>query len=328
MKKIDLHIHTISTKSDSDFSFSLDRLKKYVETLRIDCIAITNHNLFDSKQYNIISDALEITVFPGIEINLEEGHILLIANNDEIEDFESRCNHLNNEISDPNDHISILTLKEIFGDLKKYLIIPHYDKEPIIRQEIINELKDIISSGEVSSPKKFVYCIKNKNSLVPVLFSDFRSSDDISEFPPRQTFIDTEKISFRSICTCLLDKSKVHLSDKDGHKFFQVFENGQILSTGLNVILGERSSGKTYTLKRINNLFGNIKYIRQFELLETDEEKDIDKFNRLLSVKQSSVSERYLADFKVIVDDVINISRKNIEGDTEKYIDSLSVVSD
>ncbi len=95
MKKIDLHIHTVASKSDSDFSFSLDRLKKYVETLRIDFIAITNHNLFDSKQYIIISDALKITVFPGIEIDLEEGHILLIADNNEIEDFESRCNHLN-----------------------------------------------------------------------------------------------------------------------------------------------------------------------------------------------------------------------------------------
>lgn len=327
MKKIDLHIHTVVSKIDSDFNFSLDKLKKYVEVLSIDCIAITNHNLFDSKQFDIISDALEITVLPGIEINLEKGHILLIADNNEIEDFENRCNQLNKEIFDPDNHISIQKLKEIFGDLRKYLIIPHYDKYPIIRPEIINELKDFISAGEVTSPKKFIYCIKNINSLVPVLFSDLRCSDDISEFPPRQTFIDTDDNSFRGIRACLLDKNKVHLSEKAGHKFFQVFEDGQIISTGLNVILGERSTGKTFTLNRISNLFSNVKYIKQFELLETDEEKDIDKFNRLLSAKQSGVSETYFADFKVIVDDIVNIDRKNNEKKTEKYIDSLLKVA-
>jgi hypothetical protein len=327
MKKIDLHIHTVVSKIDSDFNFSLDQLKKYVETFKIDCIAITNHNLFDSKQYDTISDTLEITVFPGIEINLEKGHILLITDNNEIEDFTIRCNQLNKEIIDPDDYISIQKMKEIFGDLKKYLIIPHYDKDPIIRPEIINELKDFISAGEVTSPKKFTYCIKNINSLVPVLFSDLRCSDDISEFPPRQTFIDTDDNSFKSIRACLLDKNKVHLSEKAGHRFFQVFEDGQTISTGLNIILGERSTGKTFTLKRISNLFRNVKYIKQFELLETDEERDIDKFNRLLSAKQSSASETYLADFKVLLDDIVNINRINNDKEIEKYIDSLLKVA-
>ena len=327
MKKIDLHIHTVASINDSDFNFSLDILKKYVETLKIDFIAITNHNLFDLEQFNIISKALKIAVFPGIEIDLEKGHLLLIADNNEIEDFENRCNQIKRETVDSYNDLSIKKLKEIFVDLRKYLIIPHYDKDPIIKPEIITELKDFISAGEVSSPKKFIYCINNPNSLVPVLFSDLRCSEDISEFPPRQTFIETDDNSFRSLRTCLLDKNKVHLSEKPGRKFFQVFEDGQIISTGLNVILGERSTGKTYTLKRISNLFSNIKYIKQFELLETDEEKDIDKFNRLLSAKQSSVSETYLSDFKFVVDDIINIDKKHNEKEIENYIDSLLKVA-
>ncbi len=43
-----------------------------------------------------------------------------------------------------------------------------------------------------------------------------------------------------------------------------------MLSTGLNVIIGGRSSGKSYTLNRLNEQYENVKYIRQFQLLEVD----------------------------------------------------------
>ena len=51
MKKLDLHVHTQSTMSDIEFVFSMESLRKYVTTFRIDGIAITNHNLFDKNQY-------------------------------------------------------------------------------------------------------------------------------------------------------------------------------------------------------------------------------------------------------------------------------------
>lgn len=51
MKKIDLHTHTISTFSDSPFDFELSKIKDYADKLKIDALAITNHNVFDMKQY-------------------------------------------------------------------------------------------------------------------------------------------------------------------------------------------------------------------------------------------------------------------------------------
>lgn len=86
MKKNDLHTHTIPTISDSEFIFSLPKMKEYVNNLEIDCIAITNQNLFDLEQFNLIKQELEITVLPGIEINLERGHLLLISEDTELED--------------------------------------------------------------------------------------------------------------------------------------------------------------------------------------------------------------------------------------------------
>lgn len=327
MKKIDLHTHTKPSISDSDFTFSLPKMKEYVETLSIDCIAITNHNLFDLQQFNLINQELEITVLPGIEINLEKGHLLLISENTELEDFESKCNKVSAKINNIEDFISVNELKEIFNDLSRYLLIPHYDKKPIIRPEVIEELNEFITSGEVTSPKKFKYCINDNNSLVPVLFSDLRFKEGMTEFSPRQTFIDIDDTSLRAIKTCLLDKEKVFLVRDEGHSFFQVFENGQKLSTGLNVILGERSSGKSYTLKRIYNDYENVKYIKQFELLETDEEKDKKRFNDLLSTKQSSVSEIYLNEFKSVLDDVLKIDRIENEKEIENYLSSLLKVA-
>lgn len=79
MKKIDLHIHTVQSISDRNFTFDLASLKEYVEKLEIDCIAITNHNLFDKVQFEKICQEIKIKVFPGIEIDLEGGHLLLIS---------------------------------------------------------------------------------------------------------------------------------------------------------------------------------------------------------------------------------------------------------
>ena len=52
MKKIDLHIHTVSNPlSDSSFEFDINVLKKYMNDMGINGIAITNHNVFDKEQF-------------------------------------------------------------------------------------------------------------------------------------------------------------------------------------------------------------------------------------------------------------------------------------
>lgn len=69
LKKIDLHIHTVPTFSDVDFTFSLRKLKEYVLSANLDAIAITNHDIFELDQFSEIVQELGCVVFPGIEIN-------------------------------------------------------------------------------------------------------------------------------------------------------------------------------------------------------------------------------------------------------------------
>ncbi len=323
MKKIDLHLHTISTESDSDFEFNLEKLETYIKKRDIDGIAITNHNRFDLEQYRLISQTISIIIFPGIEIDLEDGHILLIADIYELNDFNEKCKSLTNKITETGEPISVSELEKIFVDLSKYILIPHYKKKPNLNDETIDQLGSYITAGEVASPKKFKYCQKDSNSLVPVYFSDFRSCNSITEYPIRQTYIDVGNLCFDSVKASLGDKNKVFLSEEEGHSFFDALDNGVKLSTGLNVIIGERSSGKTYTLDQINRSFENVKYIQQFSLLERNENADEKKFNDMISRDYSLFSQDYLSEFKNVVDSMASVNIEQNERLADKYIFSL-----
>ena len=321
MKKIDLHTHTISTVSDYDFDFDLSKVKEYVEKLKIDALAITNHNVFDLKQYNEIKNSLTISVFPGIEIDLEGGHLLLITDTDEFEvsNFDEKCKRVSALIKTKDDSITIAQFNSIFPDLSKYVLIPHHDKSPEIKQATLTALNPHITSGEVSSVSKFKRMFKEQNGLTPVLFSDMRFKADLKDFPTRHTFIDLKDISLAGIKSCLADKSKISLTKESGNDFFQATDDGLELSTGLNVVLGERSSGKSVTLDKIASSSGNAKYIKQFSLLQNDEET----FNRTNDSRLSIIHNNYLNELKSVIEDVVKIDIKQNHLNIENYLDSL-----
>lgn len=322
MIKIDFHIHTIPTTSDSTFTFSMDQLKEYISVRKIDCIAITNHNKFDLNQFNDISATLDIDIFPGIEIDLEGSQLLLISDINYLADFDSKCLEIE-KICTSKNSITVPQLQSIFKDLSKYILIPHYDKKPQIRKETLDRLLPHVTAGEVASPKKFMYCIKDNERLVPVYFSDCRASTNLTKFPIRQTYIDCGETSFIAIKHALRDKNKVSLSREDGNSLFQVFDNGQQLSTGLNVIIGERSSGKSFTLKSICKEVEGVKHIEQFSLVERNEGDDEEKFNKLLSEQHSLLSRDFLGELQVVVNDVIEIDIDEDSRSIKNYVDSL-----
>lgn len=323
MKKIDLHVHTKSTASDRPFVFDLSRLQEYVRVRGIDCIAITNHNEFDRDQFEEIRNSLDIAVFPGMEIDLEGGQLLLIGDGSDLGDFDSRCAELSRRAPNKRDSISVDDLRGFFGDLSKYILIPHYDKSPEIRDETLSALGAYVTAGEVASPKKFMYCIRSNDKLVPVYFSDCRMEKTDVDLPIRQTFIACEEATFAAVRSCLRDKNKVALSASDGNRVFQVFDDGQLLSTGLNVILGERSTGKTHTLNRIRDAMPNARHIEQFSLVARDEREDEERFNRFLSERHSLFSLEYLKELRTVVSDVVEIDLEDDSRKVDAYLKSL-----
>ena len=330
MKRCDLHIHTVPSLSDRAFTYDKEVLIDYATKTRLDVIAITNHNLFDFHQFVDIKNSLpNVVVLPGIEVDLEKGHILVIANNDDASlfDFNARCEEVKNQIHTKEDYISFDTFLRIFPDLNRYLLIPHYDKSPKLPQEIIDKLERNVVAGEVSSVKKFRYMAREGlENLSPLYFSDFRVEQGVaqSDYPVSHTYIDVDSVDVSTLKLSLMDKTKVSLTSENGTQLFQVFPDGQMLSTGLNIMYGKRSTGKTHTLNTIAKRYGDkVKYIKQFELLNTGK-TDSDQFESDLKIRQERSAENYLQEFSSSVSDMLETSSfADDEAKLQKYIDAV-----
>lgn len=329
MKKIDLHIHTLSTISDSKkFDFSIDKLKEYVSVRKIDAIGITNHNVFDIEQFLLIEKELNIPVFPGVEIDLTNGHILVISDNtpSAIQDFSLNCEKLGNYIVNQNSSLSLNEFYSIFPreKLKRYLLIPHHMKSPEISDSVRLEIDthSKIVAGEVSSVRKFVELLNKEDELTPVFFSDQRISDDLENFSIQQTYINASEITLATLKYGLSDKSKVALSLKEGRNLFELTEK-VVASTGLNILIGERSSGKTHLLNEIANTTNNTKYIRQFELVERSDDESKENFNRQLLKDESLYTENYLKEYNDVLKSILKIDPKKTDSNIKKFTASL-----
>lgn len=323
MKKIDLHIHTVPTFSDAHFNFCIEAFKQYVADVELDAVAVTNHDTFNKEQYREIKDTLDITVFPGIEVRVEGGHVLVISDGSDLDGFVAKCNIVSSKISSVKDSISIEELKEFFVNLDEFLVIPHFDKNPALTGDSLEKLAPHFVAGEVSSHKKFLRNIKDVSCPTPVLFSDVRIQEGLGSRPPRYTYIDCGELTLTSIKECLKDKTKVALTIEEGNKLFPVFSEGQMLSTGLNVLLGARSSGKTHTLKRIHSEQENVKHIEQFQLVQKDEKKEKALFKEGLEKSKSAIVDSYLNHFKGVLDEMMNIDLSANDRAIQDYVDSL-----
>ncbi len=330
MKKIDLHIHTVRTVSDKNFTFSMDVLKAYVKDQELDAIAITNHNMFDKDQYDEIQSALDIPVFPGIEIDVEGGHLLLITEVNDLDDFIPKCKKVSEKNQKQTDSMTEKDLFEIFDDFSKYLLIPHYDKKPQLEFEKIPNLVPEIFCGEAGSEKKFLKLKKNSSEIVPVVFSDFRSYNNYNpkNFTNCQTCVDVDEISLTSLKISLTDRAKVSLTKDEGKVLFYFDDEKKDLkiSSGLTVVLGERSSGKTYTLDRIDRCYENKTYIKQFELVSNNQCSD-KEFEKKLRNRNENISQEFLFEFKNVVDDVMKVDLISDNKDLDNYIQALKKAS-
>ena len=101
----------------------------------------------------------------------------------------------------------------------------------------------------------------------------------------------------------------------------EILPDGTTASSKLNVIIGKRSSGKTFNLDRIyaSNDNNNIKYVKQFSLTGKSEET---KFAELVNNEQRDLIEQYLIPFKNITDKVLSIN-EFFDNEVDKYLSSL-----
>ena len=329
MKKIDLHIHTFPSNYERNFDFSIDTLIKYIEINKLDIVAITNHNLFNKEQFEKIANSVNCTVLPGVEVDIESSHMLVIAAKDKIEELNNSCSLLNNYIHSDSDSISYEDFINVFPNYRDYILIPHIKKKPSMKSTTIEKFGNTLNIGEVKSAKKFESTQKEETFYAPVLFSDIRMEDvykndkGIYDFPSKNTYVDINTVEFSVLKNALSDKNKVFLSENKKADEFSYLADGTTASTKLNVIIGKRSSGKTYNLKHIyssaDNKEDNIKYIEQFSLTGKSEES---KFKDLVKNEQQKIISNYLEPLRKLTDRVLDINNEEVNN-VDKYLTSL-----
>lgn len=321
MKKIDLHIHTSSSMYEESMVFSLEKMKEYVSTNQLDIIAITNHNHFDKEQFKLIDETLDCVVYPGVEVDIESSHLLVIVSLDQIDELDVACSSLYSKIKSANDSVTFEDFIAMFPNYENYILIPHVKKEPPIKTTTLEKFGNIIKTGEVQSAKKFESTKKDVHSLVPAYFSDVRIKDDIETFPVRYTYLDINSTEFGVLKTALSDKEKVFLSESKKSDEFAFLSDGTSASTKLNVVIGKRSSGKTYNLNQIHNSGenNNIKFVKQFSLTGQSEEKS---FNELIKKEQEAIIHDYLSPLRDLVDTMLDID-DSADKEVDSYLKSL-----
>lgn len=321
MIKIDFHIHTIPTIKDAHFDFNVDILNQYINEIELDCIAITNHNVFEKKQYEEICKCVNAKVFPGMEVDIENAHLLIICEDAYICELENATEELNKLIIDENSFITFEQFEKIFPNYKKYILIPHYKKKPRMQQSTINKFNGLIKCGEVPNSKKFFVDIKDENSLIPVVFSDFRPGSD-EPFPSRFTYVNCLNDGFSNIKCAIEDRNKVKVTKNDISEEIEYLPDGATISNRLNVILGTRTSGKTYNIKKIKQAFDkeSCLYIPQFSL--TGEAED-SKFDDLIKTECNSISDSIYANYKSIVNKLLSFEIEEEEEIIEEQLNGL-----
>lgn len=322
-KKIDFHIHTISSIKDAEFEFSLEWLKKYIEETDLDAIAITNHDLFEKKNFEEITRNLgEVKVYPGIELTLDIGHVNIVfpvACIDELSNFSDWLSGIHQTQSDS------ITSEQLCAQL------PCWDQGIYIfelgKSKGVKEIPDVFSNvvcvGGVPNQLRFNIAKNNQEGLVPCLFSDAHATNQdsgnrnkIENLKNKQTYLQIDSCEFEDIKKCLRDKSKVSINKENLKDAINI--DGVNISSGLNLVVGKRGTGKTYFLNKIKEYSDDECYeIKQFETARADEY--IEKQRKEQGVKEFSLwQERYTKEFskiKAYIQDMHNETN-----DIEKFL--------
>ncbi|MBU1020207.1 MAG: hypothetical protein KJ847_03260 [Firmicutes bacterium] len=268
--KIDLHCHTIATKSGEAKSRNVDRetfLSK-INDNQVDIVAITNHNKFDLVQYTaFINDKFQ--VWPGVELDVKgtssTGHCILISDPEISDKFDTLVKSITGDCKPSDFVIEVETLCERIKDYK-LIIIAHYgNKKPSLSDEDIDLLRSRLSteSAFFLEPQNLrsagIYCAHDKNSLVG---SDHH---DWSTYPGSDCQLPELKLPIENYNKffLLMKKDpiviKTFLEKKlygkvEIQPFFDCKLNIDIFYD-INVVFGGKGTGKTEILRAIEKNF-------------------------------------------------------------------------
>ena len=265
--KIDLHCHTKAIKRGDGAGRNVtpELFKSKIENADVKIVAITNHNSFDIKQFNVLVEVVrgKCLIWPGVELDvLEPGskrwHLIVVVNPNEVEAFSKNVATLFNGA---NIEECTRNLDEICTAFKPHdaIYIAHYQKKPVMPEEDGIKLESLIGEKyrvfkETSNEKSMsVFANFRHNVLVGSDVKDWNRYEDCS-FAELRLPVD----SFEQFCLLARrDESVVQtlLNRKDSKKLLahpatKVNLSLQIFAD-MNIVFGQKGTGKTEIVKSL-----------------------------------------------------------------------------
>ncbi|MDM7647299.1 hypothetical protein QUE93_09755 [Leuconostoc falkenbergense] len=327
--RIDFHLHTIADKhKDTEFTYSESWLREYIQKCDMDAIAITNHNLFDKDQFESITSTgnlpENLEIYPGMELSLLTGHVLVVYDNQEkyIRELTAASENISQQNLGESQGISVNDFINIFPSWQKAILV--FDLNKSKRMPIPEELTSGLNLAGVSNQQQFQVQL-NKDDLLPALFSDAHVSEDepddrrnnIDFLMTKGTFLDEESAEWSKIIRAFKNRDKISSNPDLLNSVIELGNNGKPVrvSTGLNLIVGRRGSGKTHFIKQIKNELGNnelvndesdIFYQEQFNVQENRKSYLESQQNQQSEKVFQEWSNKYTTEWEVIVSEVIH----------------------
>lgn len=307
--KIDLHCHTKKTKSGDPITrnVSCDIFTEKIINADIKIVALTNHNHFDRKQFDLFSTATNgfCQIWPGVELDVinsenKRWHLIIISNPNKLSLFDKSVSEL---LCGKYPDQCCWNLNEIYSYLNQcdVLYIPHFHKKPEIPEEDIEELHATVGDRWrifYEAPNYKSLSIFANHSINTLIGSDVKDWSTYEE----STFADLRLPveSYEQFCllsqrneplvNTLLSTKKIHKIEVSPHKEvkfqIQIYED-------INIVFGQKGTGKSEILKslkmklvekglRCKDYFGSQKEDNFKEFLKTS---DMKKDSHLVSAE-------------------------------------------
>lgn len=152
---VDFHCHTKATKRGEDKKRNIEpeNFKNYILNAQVKMVAITNHNEFDKQEFDKYNNEVngDFILLPGIELDIngidnERGHIVIIYDNTDINNFDLKIKKLLNDLNPDDVIIPIDDLINFINDLN-CIVLAHYIKSDSLNENSIEKIKNNINNN-------------------------------------------------------------------------------------------------------------------------------------------------------------------------------------
>lgn len=275
--KIDLHCHTKSTKigENKNRNITPDKFVACLSNNQVAIAAITNHNSFDFEQYKEMNELClenKIMLWPGAEVDVagkeSKGHIIVIANPDDVNEFEAKCQSLFLTIKPDEFCTDIDNLSKTFENVNVIFIAHYGSKKPSLSE---NDLLDFRKLIENKKPLLF----ETSNLLsAGILYAhnvDSFIGSDVKDWNQYNTYelpeLKMDILDFNHFCLLLKKDThaiKTFLNQKKNITLnIDPFDDCHLalpIYNDVNIIFGGKGTGKSVILDNIRKeieLHGN-----------------------------------------------------------------------